>query len=161
MPRDRFQRVNASVAAAEEILATAIERGRARNLPYAGEMMPTEAWRMWSAHGAKIIDVRSDFEYQYIGRVPRSQWIAWKHWPGNDVNPRFLPDLLNTCERDDVMLFLCRSGVRSHAAAVSAAAAGYTLAFNVLEGFEGDLDASGQRGHLGGWRKAGLPWIQD
>jgi hypothetical protein len=41
-----------------------------------------------------------------------------------------------------------------------AANAGYAQAFNILEGFEGDLDAQQQRGRIGGWRKAGLPWIQ-
>jgi rhodanese-related sulfurtransferase len=57
-------------------------------------------------------------------------------------------------------MFLCRSGVRSDAAARVAAAAGYAKAFNVVEGFEGDKDADGHRGTLGGWRKAGLPWVQ-
>ena len=63
--------------------------------------------------------------------------------------------------RDTTLLFLCRSAVRSHHAAASAATAGFSHAFNVLEGFEGDGDDRRQRGHLGGWRKAGLPWIQD
>jgi rhodanese-related sulfurtransferase len=55
---------------------------------------------------------------------------------------------------------LCRSGHRSDSAARAATAAGYTRAFNVLEGFEGNKDAEGHRGSLGGWRKAGLPWVQ-
>jgi len=50
--------------------------------------------------------------------------------------------------------------VRSDAAAKALTAAGFRNAFNILEGFEGDLDADGQRGHLGGWRKHGLPWTQ-
>ena len=58
------------------------------------------------------------------------------------------------------VIFLCPSGVRSHAAAAIAAAAGYHQAFNLLEGFEGDRDASGHRSSVGGWRAAGLPWVQ-
>ena len=58
------------------------------------------------------------------------------------------------------MLFLCRSGVRSHHAAEAAARAGFKRAYNVLEGFEGDLDCTRRRGTLGGWRAAGLPWEQ-
>jgi rhodanese-related sulfurtransferase len=57
-------------------------------------------------------------------------------------------------------MFLCRSGVRSHHAAAAATQAGWKSAYNVLEGFEGDKDADGHRGNLGGWRKAGLPWLQ-
>ena len=73
----------------------------------------------------------------------------------------FVEQLRNAAaDVDAPVLFLCRSGQRSDQAARAARAAGYSRAFNVLEGFEGDKDASGQRGHLGGWRKAGLPWIQ-
>ena len=85
----------------------------------------------------------------------------WKHWPGGEFNPHFLQELNRQCSTADIVLFLCRSGVRSHWAAEAAAQAGYTQAFNILEGFEGDLNEQGQRGYLGGWRKAGLPWIQD
>ena len=55
-------------------------------------------------------------------------------------------------------MFICRSGGRSHQAAAAASAAGYTESFNVLEGFEGEVDPQGHRGTVGGWRKAGLPW---
>ena len=55
-------------------------------------------------------------------------------------------------------MFICRSGMRSHHAACLASQAGYNGSDNVLEGFEGDKDASGQRGKAGGWRQAGLPW---
>ncbi len=74
-------------------------------------------------------------------------------------------DFSTSCARtvgdtDAPVLFLCRSGHRSDSAARAATAAGYTRAFNVLEGFEGNKDAGGHRGNLGGWRKAGLPWVQ-
>ena len=57
-------------------------------------------------------------------------------------------------------MFICRSGARSHEAALAAQSAGYGSVFNVLEGFEGDRDASGHRNTVGGWRAAGLPWTQ-
>jgi rhodanese-related sulfurtransferase len=57
------------------------------------------------------------------------------------------------------LLLLCRSGVRSVAAAKRATELGLQ-AYNILQGFEGDLDAQGQRGRVGGWRLAGLPWQQ-
>jgi len=56
-------------------------------------------------------------------------------------------------------MFLCRSGARSHHAAAAAAAAGYSSAYNILEGFEGDRDAEGHRGTVGGWKFHGLPWV--
>ena len=144
-----------------EILAVAAQRARVSSLPYAGEVTPQEAYRLFSAHGAKIVDVRSRFEYDVIGRVPGTPLISWKHWPSGEPNTNFLAELRGQCAIDDIVLFLCRSGVRSHFTAIAAATTGFAQAFNILEGFEGDLDRRGQRGHTGGWRKAGLPWIQD
>lgn len=152
--------MNAPITAPGEILTVAAERGQSRSLPYAGAVTPREAHRLFAAHGAKIVDVRSKFEYEHIGRVPGSMLIIWKHWPGGEFNPRFLAELQRHCAPQDVVLFLCRSGVRSHSAAAVAAQAGYVQAFNILEGFEGDLDAQQQRGREGGWRLADLPWIQ-
>lgn len=136
------------------------QRRRESVLPYAGEVTPQEAYRLFSAHGAKIIDVRSRVEYDYIGRVAGTTLIPWRFSIGGELNNSFLAELQTQCSTSDVVLFLCRSGVRSHAAAIAAAAAGFTHAFNIVEGFEGDLDQRGQRGHAGGWRKAGLPWSQ-
>ena len=61
---------------------------------------------------------------------------------------------------DAPVMFMCRSGARSHGAAIAATQAGYPNSFNVLEGFEGDKDSNGHRSSVGGWRKAGLPWVQ-
>lgn len=145
----------------DDIFARAAARGVASNLPYAGEVTPQEAHRLFVEFGAKIIDVRSAFENSYIGRVVGAPLISWKFWPGSKPNPDFLAELKRQCAPADIVLFLCRSGVRSHATAVVAAEAGFAKAFNILEGFEGDLDHAKQRGKLGGWRKAGLPWVQD
>ena len=153
--------MNARPNEMERILARAASRGQTASLTYAGEVTPQEAYRLFSAHGAKIIDVRSRFENQYIGRVPGAPLVPWKHWPSGETNVHFLTELQARCETSDIILFLCRSGIRSHATAEVAAAAGFKLAFNILEGFEGDLDQHRRRGNIGGWRKAGLPWIQD
>lgn len=142
-------------------MALAGQRARASSLPYAGEVTPQEAYRLFSAHGGKIVDVRSRFEYTYIGRVPGTPLISWKYWPSGEMNANFLAELGEQCATNDIVLFLCRSGVRSHSTAAVAAAAGFMRAFNIAEGFEGDPDHRGQRGNIGGWRKAGLPWIQD
>ena len=69
-------------------------------------------------------------------------------------------ELTHHATPEEPVLFLCRSGIRSHHAAEVATRAGYQRAFNVLEGFEGDIDESRRRGALGGWRAAGLPWEQ-
>ena len=153
--------MNARPNEMERILARAASRGQTASLTYAGEVTPQEAYLLFSAHGAKIIDVRSRFENQYIGRIPGTPLVPWKHWPSGETNADFLTELQARCETSDIILFLCRSGIRSHATAEVAGAAGFKLAFNILEGFEGDLDQHRQRGNIGGWRKAGLPWIQD
>ena len=153
--------MNAPLTDIEKILAAASERGRQSQLAYAGAVTPHEAYRLFAEHDARVVDVRSRFEYDYIGRIDPSTLISWKFWPSNESNPNFMADLQAQCSPSDILLFLCRSGVRSHAAATVASSAGFTRAFNILEGFEGDLDAHGQRGNIGGWRKAGLPWIQD
>ena len=37
---------------------------------------------------------------------------------------------------------------------------GYADCYNILEGFEGDKNAAGQRRDTNGWCAAGLPWQQ-
>lgn len=110
---------------------------------------------------AKLIDVRTRPEWDYVGRVPGSILIEWNTYPDGARNPGFLDELRRVVSDPKTpVLFFCRSGQRSDGAARAAKAAGYTTAFNVLEGFEGDKDAAGHRSTLGGWRKAGLPWFQ-
>jgi rhodanese-related sulfurtransferase len=143
------------------ILDEAAERGRLYRVPYAGLVLPTEAWQLAQAGAGSIVDVRTRPEWEFVGRVPESTLIEWRRYGDAAPNAQFLQELGARFDRDDTLLFLCRSAVRSHHAAAVAARAGFKHAFNVLEGFEGDTDDQGQRGRLGGWRKAGLPWIQD
>lgn len=143
----------------DEIRKTAAERARKLGLPYAGALLPAEAHALMQA-GAKLVDVRTQPELLYVGKIPGSIALEWQTYPGNRPNPEFLDQLASTTGRDDVLMFLCRSGARSHAAAEAATRAGWRECYNVLEGFEGDKDAAQQRNSVGGWRKAGLPWIQ-
>jgi rhodanese-related sulfurtransferase len=143
-------------------LEVAAQRAKQNGLPYFGALMPTEAYELLSAlPGSQLIDVRTRAEWDYVGRVPQSTLIEWQHYPGMKLNPNFLPELEALIpDRTTPVIFMCRSGVRSHSAAAAAAAAGYTCAFNLLDGFEGNKDAVGQRSKVGGWRAVGLPWIQ-
>jgi rhodanese-related sulfurtransferase len=142
-----------------EIKRRAAERAQQLKLPYAGALTPAEAFALMRA-GAKLVDVRTGPELLYVGRVPGSVLVEWQTYPGNARNPDFLVQLAEAVEPADTLMFLCRSGVRSHAAAASAAQAGFRDSYNVLEGFEGDKDAEQHRNTVGGWRKAGLPWVQ-
>jgi rhodanese-related sulfurtransferase len=144
-----------------DILARADEYARARNLPYAGAVKPAEAHQLIKSGAAKLVDVRFKFEREYVGRVPQTAAIEWKSIDTGAVNPNFVGALESQFGKEDKLLFLCRSGVRSDSAAKAAAQAGFNYAYNILEGFEGDLDDQHHRGNKGGWRKAGLPWEQN
>ena len=141
------------------IRRAAAERGRTAKLPYAGALIPAEAYELMQA-GAKLVDVRTKPELLYVGYVPGSILVEWQTYPGNVRNPDFLQQLAQVVATGDTLMFLCRSGNRSHHAAAAATQAGWADCYNVLEGFEGDRDAQQHRGALNGWRKAGLPWAQ-
>ena len=145
---------------AEAIFARAAARGRALGLSYAGALTPREAHRVHEAGTAALVDVRTLPEWQYVGHVPNSLLIEWRRFRETQSNPAFLADLCATFDTDDTILLLCRSGVRSHHAAEAASRVGFRRVYNILEGFEGDLDSERRRGLLGGWRNAGLPWTQ-
>ena len=144
-----------------EILAQAQQRAKDLNLPYEGALLPTEAYDiMQSAPGAKLVDVRTSAEFAWVGRIPDAVEIEWQMFPGMQVNPHFMTQLQQQVDNEALTMFICRSGGRSHFAAIAATQAGYTDCYNVLEGFEGDKDTDGHRNTRGGWRKAGLPWSQ-
>lgn len=144
-----------------DLLQLAHDRGHALGLPYAGALTPGEASKVLElAPGAKLVDVRTRAELDWVGRIPGAVEIEWNHYPGGTPNPNFLAQLKRQVDQEALVLFICRSGVRSDHAARAATAAGYTACYNVLEGFEGDKDALSQRNKIGGWRHAGLPWYQ-
>ncbi len=142
------------------IFDRAVERARAAQLPYRGAVTPSEAHMLFERGAAQIVDVRTRFESEYVGRIPGTPLLEWKALGSPEPNAHFIEELAKLGDPETPFLFLCRSGVRSHAAALAATQAGYTNAFNILEGFEGDLDEHRRRGTQAGWRHAGLPWIQ-
>jgi rhodanese-related sulfurtransferase len=143
----------------DNIKKEARERGRKLGLPYAGALLPSEAHALMQK-GAKLVDVRTEAELHFVGSVPGCEAIEWNNYPEGHRNPAFLEQLAEAVRKDEPVMFLCRSGARSHHAAIAATEAGWAEAYNVLEGFEGDKDAAGQRNMAGGWRFARLPWIQ-
>lgn len=141
------------------LLNRAQTRARELGLPYAGALTPIEAFEVWQlAPNAKLVDVRTRAEWDWVGRIPDAKEIEWMSYPGNQPNSHFLAQLKQQVDPEALVMFICRSGARSDKAASLASQAGYTEAYNVLEGFEGDKDADGHRGNIDGWRHAGLPW---
>mgnify|MGYP001760115499 FL=1 len=126
---------------------------------YAGDVPAELAWQWLQAGEAVLVDGRTDAEREWVGKVPGAVAVAWKQWPGMAANQNFDAELRAVVPEGKKVVLLCRSGVRSVAAAQRAAGLGIE-AYNILEGFEGDVDTNGQRGQLGGWRKRGLPWHQ-
>ncbi|MDD2547496.1 MAG: rhodanese-like domain-containing protein [Burkholderiaceae bacterium] len=156
-------------AIAETVVPAALEhalaQARAQGLAYAGGVGPLTAWRLVAQGEALLVDVRTAEERKFVGHVPGSLHVAWATGTSLTRNPRFVRELEAKVAKDGgkdaVVLLLCRSGKRSVLAAEAAAAAGFSHVFNVLEGFEGEIDAAQQRGQSDGWRHHGLPWVQD
>ena len=145
----------------DEILKIARDRALEMKLPYGGALLPIEAYRVWKeVPEASLVDVRTRAEWDWVGRIPGTVEIEWVTYPGGTPNPSFLPEIECKVGKDVPVMFICRSGVRSHNAAILASQAGYSACYNVLEGFEGTKDAAGHRNTRNGWRAAGLPWVQ-
>ncbi len=144
-----------------EILHNAKERAVAQKLPYAGALTPKEAAEVLQLAGAaRLVDVRSKAELELVGRIPQATHIEWAFYPGMVANPDFAKHLSMQVDQECLVMFICRTGGRSHNAAVLANQLGFSEAYNVLEGFEGETDqATRQRGHISGWKAAGLPWM--
>lgn len=145
-----------------EILTVAQQRAKSAQLPYEGTLTPDEAAELLTlAPGSKLIDVRTRAELDLVGMIPHAVHVEWMTYPGWHPNAHFLAQLKQLADPEALMLFICRNGQRSHRAAEAAMLAGYTDCYNVLEGFEGDLDKQTQRRNLlGGWKKRGLDWVQ-
>jgi rhodanese-related sulfurtransferase len=135
---------------------------------YAGDLSADEAWALLKGDPkARLIDVRTSAEWNFVG-IPdlrevgrEAELVEWQSYPTMQVNPAFAAQAeQGGADRNAPVLFLCRSGARSRAAAIAMTRAGYTRAYNIANGFEGDLDAARQRGHKNGWKASGLPWKQ-
>ena len=123
---------------------------------------PEQAFAWQQSGEAVIVDVRTDAERTWVGTVPGSVGLSWVHWPGMQPNAEFDAAIRSVAayQAGKKLLFLCRSGVRSIAAARRATELGLEHCYNILEGFEGALDENQQRGTCNGWRCRGLPWVQ-
>ncbi len=141
----------------KDILDTAAKRAAAKGLPYHGELTPQETFELLQQDAVVLVDVRSRAELELVGRVPHANHVEWAFYPGMVANADFAAQLQDQVDKSQAVVFMCRTGGRSHNAAVVACGLGYK-AFNMLEGFEGDANAEKQRTLINGWKKAGLPW---
>ena len=137
---------------AQSIFSAAAERAKQMGLPYAGAVTPDEANRLRELGAATIVDVRTPQEWQLVGHIEGAPLVEWPRGGDGHAVAAFLKKVEDTVDPEVPVLFLCRSGVRSHYAAQVASQAGYRHAYNILEGFEG------VEGKHGGWRNHGLPW---
>lgn len=132
------------------------------------DVAPQAVWDALQANpDAVLVDVRSEAEWSYVGLTDLSAagkqplLISWQVYPAMAVNPHFLAQMGDAgVTPAQHIYFLCRSGVRSTAAARAAVAAGFPHCYNIADGFEGPPDAAGHRGQVAGWKAAGLPWRQ-
>ena len=138
------------------------------SLDYAGDISAAEAWeRLKSDPKAQLLDVRTVAEWNFVGLPDLSALgrrvlcVEWQNFPSGGQNPGFVIEAGQALAdpRAPVMV-ICRSGARSRAAAIALTAAGFTQAFNIAGGFEGDTDNQGHRGSVNGWKAADLPWRQ-
>ncbi len=147
------------------VLAQARTQAQQAGLAYAGGVSPKDAWALLETGQALLVDVRSTEERKFVGHVPTGLHVAWATGTALTRNPRFVRELEAKLAahggKQAIVLLLCRSGKRSILAAEAATAAGFAHVFNILEGFEGEIDATQQRGKSDGWRFHGLPWVQD
>lgn len=132
------------------------------------DVSPKQAWAaLIDDPDAQLVDCRTDAEWQYVG-IPdlrpagkRAVLISWQYFPSGNINPAFVEELRDAgLEPGHKLYFLCRSGVRSLAAALAARQEGFGHVFNIGAGFEGPHDFEGHRGTVAGWKADGLPWRQ-
>ena len=123
---------------------------------------PKQAWALLQDNeSAVLIDVRTAIEHSFVGHPPKAIHVAWKEFPGMQLNTAFVEQVQqHVADKSAPVLLLCRSGQRSVDAAKALEANGYQHPINILEGFEGPLDEHKHRNSVGGWRFHGLPWQQ-
>ncbi|MBF0620517.1 MAG: rhodanese-like domain-containing protein [Magnetococcales bacterium] len=109
---------------------------------------------------AAFIDIRMELEHFFVGHPPRVENISWQDYPDFEINEDFLKEISNVAKKDKPIVLICRSGHRSIDAGNFLLENGFTLVYNVLEGFEGDRDEHHHRSSINGWRFHGLPWVQ-
>lgn len=148
----------------EQLNTQAAKRATENGLSYAGAFLPAEAFELLQLDpSVRLVDVRTRAELDWVGRpaIDTAQYahIEWIQYPGSVPNTAFIQQLRDVASPDTTVVFLCRSAARSKLAAVVAQKEGFTRAFDLLEGFEGDKNGQGHRKTLSGWCFRGLPWI--
>ena len=138
-----------------EVLARAARRALEMGLGYAGCVTPREAHGLRESGAATIVDIRTRPEWQFVGHVPEAPLVEWPRSGESSELAAFVAEIRARFDPRQRLLFICRSGVRSHYAAELLAQEGFAHAYNVLEGFEGDGGAG-----RNGWRAAGLPSVK-
>jgi rhodanese-related sulfurtransferase len=137
--------------------------------PEVKELTPPEAYELLKSNpGAVLVDVRSSMEYLFVGHPKGSVHVAWIDEPDWKVDPDFASHVRQVmlggqrCGKEGCtpVALICRSGKRSQEAGEVLVKDGFPEVYNVLEGFEGELDDEHHRSTLGGWRFHGLPWEQ-
>ena len=122
---------------------------------------PKEAFQFLKNNpNAVLVDVRSEIEFLFVGHPVGSIHVPWNDGPDWEINPDFVAHVKKIANEARPVLLICRSGVRSLEAGKALKEAGFKEIYNVLHGFEGDLDESHRRSSLNGWRHDGLPWEQ-
>lgn len=143
----------------EKILNQARTRAEQMGLTYTGAVTPAEAYELISQDSnAVLVDVRSRAELELVGRVPVASHVEWAFYPGMVANPEFAAQFQSQVDPSRTVIFMCRTGGRSHNAALLAQQLGYSQVYNMLEGFEGEANEHKQRTLINGWKHAGLPW---
>ncbi len=140
-----------------------------QNGEYAADVTPTEAWEMLTTNpDAVLVDVRTSAEWCFVGEPDLSSInkeqirLSWCLFPTMETNPDFVQEFAKYgIAKDAPVLFLCKTGGRSVAAATAITAAGWSNCYNIKGGFEGDPDEHGHRGNINGWKAAALPWRQN
>ncbi|MEN8281163.1 rhodanese-like domain-containing protein [Acinetobacter gerneri] len=145
----------------EEIFNEAKQFAQQHDLNFTGSLSPKQAWKLVESADVVLVDVRTNEERKFVGYIPESVHIAWATGTAFNRNPRFLKELENKVGKDKTILLLCRSGKRSALAAEAAFNVGFQNIYNILEGFEGDLNKNNQRNQINGWKTHQLPWVQD
>lgn len=135
---------------------------------YAGDISAREAWDILASDAdAVLVDCRTTAEWSFVGIADLESLgkapvlVEWQGYPSMAVNPTFAEAVAgNGVTPERTVIFMCRSGQRSRAAAIEMTGRGYARCYNLAGGFEGPLDESGRRGGVDGWKCAGLPWRQ-
>lgn len=142
----------------QAVIDTAQMRAKENQFPYAGALTPKEAYTLASRADTVLVDVRSMAELELVGRIPEAIHIEWAFYPGMVPNAAFAEQLQQKVDKNKTVIFICRTGGRSHNAATLADTMGYDHAYNMLEGFEGATNQQNQRTMINGWKFANLPW---